>query len=166
MATTQVQTRFSSPAGQDPDNMPYSYNSDARLQTQILARHARGPASAGDIGAALIRRLGMSDVSLSVLQALYDRATVQPAMVQNRFHAAEKYDVQLRRFCREKGITYRLFWTLTVNPELRMSQHVVELADLAGVSSAVGLYGLVMSLGVTVLKETTSLRYAGGFGRD
>ena len=106
-----------------------------------------------------IRKLGISNTSLSVLEALYNSASVKPSVVQNRFYAAEKYDVQLRRFCREKNIAYQSFWTLTANPKLLVSEPVVNLAGSSGVPSAVALYGLVMSLGITVLNGTTSAQH-------
>ena len=103
-----------------------------------------------------IRALGISNVSLPILQAVYENANVKPAVVQNRFYASTKYDVPLRAFCREKGIVYESFWTLTGNPALLKSKPVGTLADAAGVSKEIALYSLVMGLDIAVLNGTTS----------
>jgi diketogulonate reductase-like aldo/keto reductase len=56
-----------------------------------------------------IRTLGISNVTLPVLEAIYDNATVKPAIVQNRFYERTGYDVSLRAYCKERGITYQSF---------------------------------------------------------
>lgn len=103
-----------------------------------------------------IRTLGISNVSLPVLAALYDAADIKPQVVQNRFHAATAYDVALRDFCLARGIRYQSFWTLTGNPALLRSGVVVGLARASGVLGEVVLYALVQALGVTVLNGTTT----------
>jgi diketogulonate reductase-like aldo/keto reductase len=88
--------------------------------------------------------------------------SIKPSVVQNRFYPATNFEVVLRQYCREEGIIFQSFWTLTGNPQL-MKSHVVnevagELKNL-GVSDekAVALYSLVMSLeGITVLNGTTN----------
>ena len=65
----------------------------------------------------------------------------------------------MRAFCKEHGITYQSFWTLTGNPKLLKSQPVAELAQVAQVSLPTALYALVMDLGVEVLNGTTSLEH-------
>ncbi|KAK4950537.1 hypothetical protein LTR28_007042 [Elasticomyces elasticus] len=104
-----------------------------------------------------ISALGISNVTLPMLEALYSQATVKPAVVQNRFHAATAYDVALRRFCQQKEIRYQSFWTLTANPDLLRSRPVQMLAAQLGIEPAVALYGLVVGLGnITILNGTTS----------
>ncbi|KAF2459664.1 aldo-keto reductase-like protein [Lineolata rhizophorae] len=103
-----------------------------------------------------IRSLGISNVTAPELQAIYESAKVKPAVVQNRFYPATRYDVPVRDFCTKNGILYESFWTLTANPQLRMSEPVRGLSQLAGVSGEVALYALVMDLGIAVLNGTTS----------
>jgi diketogulonate reductase-like aldo/keto reductase len=117
-----------------------------------------------------IRALGISNVPLPVLQAIYDSAKVKPSVVQNRFYPATKYDVPLRAFCSQHKISYQSFWTLTGNPELLKSKPVALVASLtrsyhgllelasqgASVDASVALYALVFDLGITVLNGTTS----------
>ncbi|KAJ5919545.1 hypothetical protein N7454_009380 [Penicillium verhagenii] len=104
-----------------------------------------------------IRNLGLSNCSISVLQALYTfpKVKVKPAVVQNRFYEDTFFDVSLRAFCRENDIIYQSFWTLTANPELVRSEPVQKLASQVGISPAAALYAMVMALGnMTVLNGT------------
>ena len=45
-------------------------------------------------------------------------AGVKPAVLQNRFYADSGYDVELRAFCKENGVVYQSFWTLTANRDI------------------------------------------------
>ena len=104
-----------------------------------------------------IRALGISNTPLATLQAIYDTARVKPAVVQNRFHAQTGWDVELRRFCRQEGVVYESFWTLTGNKRmLGTAGPVVELSQLAGVSREVAMYCLVIELGGTALLNGTT----------
>jgi len=103
-----------------------------------------------------IRSLGISNVTLPILQAIHENATIKPSVVQNRFYPQTRYDVPLRAFCRERNITYQSFWTLTGNPSLIRSEPVAALAQAADVGLPVALYALVMDQGVVVLNGTTS----------
>jgi len=106
-----------------------------------------------------IRKLGISNVNLAILEAIWENSTVKPSVVQNRFYPATKYDVPLRRFCRRNNITYQSFWTLTGNPNLLKSKPVASLSAATGMSKSVALYCLVVDLGVQVLNGTTSVAH-------
>jgi diketogulonate reductase-like aldo/keto reductase len=103
-----------------------------------------------------IRTLGISNVTLPVLQAIYDNSKIKPSVVQNRFYPQTRYDVPIRNFCREHQIIYQSFWTLTGNPALLKSEPIAQLAQAVGVGLPVALYALVMSSGIEVLNGTTS----------
>ncbi|KAF1912040.1 aldo-keto reductase-like protein [Ampelomyces quisqualis] len=180
-----IQTKYTTPAGQDLANMPYDPNAplDTQIRTSVasslhnlrfnttyshvdcLLLHSPLPTIQETLQAwkvletyvpEAIRTLGISNVTLPVLEAIYNNATVKPAVVQNRFYEQTGYDVSLRAYCKERGITYQSFWTLTGNPGLLDSKVVGGLADAAGVGQAVALYALVLNLGVEVLNGTTS----------
>jgi diketogulonate reductase-like aldo/keto reductase len=105
---------------------------------------------------AQIRSLGISNVTLQVLREIHKNATVKPSVVQNRFYPQTRFDGPLRAFCRENGIVYQSFWTLTGNPALLKSAPVISLAREAEVSPSVALYALVMDLDIMILNGTTS----------
>lgn len=102
-----------------------------------------------------IRNLGISNCTLPLLRELSSQVSVQPAVVQNRFYPATRYDVPLRAFCRANKILYQSFWTLTANPELARSQPVQQLASHVQISPAAALYCLVMGLGQTTVLNGT-----------
>ncbi|RMZ77275.1 hypothetical protein DV738_g4508, partial [Chaetothyriales sp. CBS 135597] len=103
-----------------------------------------------------IRNLGVSNCNLFTLMELYERASIKPAVVQNRFYASTKYDIGLRKFCQEHDIVYQSFWTLTANPALLKSAEVEHLASALSISPAAALSSLVLGLGnTTVLNGTT-----------
>jgi len=104
-----------------------------------------------------IRNIGISNANLPVLKTLWDNVKIKPAVVQNRFYRDTEYDIPLRQFCREKGIVYQSFWTLSANPALLRHPSVATLAGNANVSKEVGLYAMVLALeGTVVCNGTTS----------
>ncbi|KAI8931645.1 hypothetical protein NX059_011295 [Plenodomus lindquistii] len=77
-----------------------------------------------------IRSLGISNVTLPVLHAIYENSSVKPAVAQNRFYPQTRYDVPL--------------------------PPVATLAQCCGVEPSVALYALVMNCGIVILNGTTS----------
>jgi diketogulonate reductase-like aldo/keto reductase len=186
-----VQTKYTTPAGQELNNMPYDLSAplDTQIHTSIASslgnlRQSGDSQEGSYIDCVLlhsplptieqtlqawkllesyvphrIKTLGISNVTLPVLQEIVNQATVKPSVVQNRFYPQTRYDGSLRAFCRDNGITYQSFWTLTGNPKLLRSKAVVDLAKAADVSLPNALYALVMDLGVEVLNGTTSTEH-------
>ncbi|KAK5266655.1 hypothetical protein LTR99_007265 [Exophiala xenobiotica] len=107
-----------------------------------------------------IRNLGISNCNLFTLMDLYERSTIKPSVVQNRFYAATKFDIGVRKFCQEKNIVYESFWTLSANPSLVWSVEVGALANQIGVGPQSVLYCLVLGLGnITILNGTKSSKH-------
>lgn len=102
-----------------------------------------------------IRNLGISNCNLFTLMDICERATITPAVIQNRFYPSTKFDIGVRRFCRENSIIYQSFWTLTANPELVKSVEVGRLADHLRISTQAALYCLVLGLGNTIILNGT-----------
>lgn len=108
------------------------------------------------LNAGSIRHIGISNVELPTLEALNESLT-PPAIVQNRFYPAMNYETSLRAYCREVGIVFQSFWTLTGNPMLVTSSVVQELSQRTNVEEPVALYALVLGLkNMTVLIGTKS----------
>lgn len=103
-----------------------------------------------------VRHLGISNTGRKELAAIWAAARVRPAVVQNRWHPGNQWDGEVRKFCRENGIMYESFWTLTGNPGLLESEPIARLSREAGVSKQVALYSLAVELGITLLNGTTS----------
>ena len=151
-----LQTKFTSLSGQDPARIPY--DPQAPLAEQVrqsfavslrnlrtdyldcLVLHSPLP-SAGQtlevwrtleslVDAGGVRQLGISNCyRIEQLEALYESARIKPAVVQNRFYEETGYDREIRAFCRQHGLIYQSFWTLTANPQVLAHRAVRELAS-------------------------------------
>lgn len=104
-----------------------------------------------------VGHLGISNTTLPILQGLYKDAKIKPSIVQQRFYRDTFYEVALRRWCRQRGIIFQSFWTLTGNSRLLHSAPVRDLAHTANVSPEVALYAYVLGLeGATICNGTSS----------
>ena len=178
-----VQTKFTPANGQDPSNMPY--DSTASLADQVTQSFAsslrnlkthyvdslvlHSPLSTlqqtmevwntmetfHKSGEA--KQLGISNCySLSTLESIYSSADVKPAVLQNRFYQASGYDVDLRAWCVDKGITYQSFWTLTANPHLLASAPITSIAANYNRTPAQVFFRFLTQKGIAPLIGTTT----------
>ena len=139
-----LQTKFTSADGQD-HRLPYDPRADMatqvrqsfassleHLQVEAIDSYVlHGPSRRRGLAPEDIevwrameslppRQLGVSNVALDQLEALFELAARKPAFVQNRCFAATRWDAAVRAFCREHGIVYQGFSLLTANvKELR-----------------------------------------------
>lgn len=179
-----LQTKFTPVDGQDPLRLPYdpaaslseqvseSFEVSLRnLQTDYLdslVLHSP-PENRSDLmeiwsametvaASGAVRQLGISNCyALAELEYLYDHAAVKPAVVQNRFYAATGYDREIRAFCRDCGMIYQSFWTLTANGWL-----LRQLQDMAAAydrSPAQILFRYLSQCGIVPLTGPTSANH-------
>lgn len=186
-----IQTKYTPPSGQDLDNIPYDPSAPLSLQVKQSVEASLNNLRVDYIDSVLlhspmqtledtikawkslepfvprkIRHLGISNCPFPMLSALYNSPAinVKPSIVQNRFHEATGYDAQVLEFCREHGLVYQSFWTLTANPNLLKSKLVSGFAEERGWTREQALYALVLSLGrgwekgggVAVMNGTTN----------
>jgi len=145
---------------------PPDINSSSDIYIDCLVLHSPLPtiAQTHEVWQALesyvpskVRALGISNTTLPALSSLFSDARISPSVVQNRFYPATKWEGEIRRLCREKGIVFQAFWTLSGNPGLIKNKAVGELAQQTGVEREVAVYALVLGLkGLTILNGTTS----------
>jgi len=155
-AEIYLQTKFTPLRGQDPENIPYdaeasvgeqvrqSFQASLRnLRTDrldALVLHSPYPEDEDTLAAwramerlhdeGGLRQLGISNCyERDRLERLWNNARVKPAVLQNRFYAKTGYDRDIRAFCRDNGIVYQSFWTLTANPEVLAQPDLVALAE-------------------------------------
>ncbi|KAJ3090347.1 hypothetical protein HK102_004038 [Quaeritorhiza haematococci] len=181
-----VQTKFTPLGGQDPRRIPYDPQAD--LQDQVRQSFARSlenlntdyvdslvlhsPLNTHESTMRVwrvfedlhdskkVRQLGISNIYNPVaLTKLFTDARVKPAVVQNRFYGDTDWDKDIRVFCREKGIVYQSFWTLTANPEILGSRVVQAIAERDGKTVEQVLYRFVMELGIVPLNGTTNEKH-------
>jgi diketogulonate reductase-like aldo/keto reductase len=178
-----LQTKFTPRDGQDPRRVPY--DSQAPLATQIeqscraslqnlrvdyldaLLLHS--PLRPFDktleawrtfeaqVDAGVVRALGISNCyQPRELEALWQAARVKPSIVQNRFYRDTGYDQEIRAFCRQHGLHYQSFWTLTANPHLLAHRDLSALAVRRAATPAQILFRYLTQVGVTPLTGTSS----------
>lgn len=185
-ADLYLQTKFTPVSGHDPSQIPY--DPGARLAEQVaqslqvslrnletsyldcLVLHSpltnagntnevwRAMEAVADAGSA--RQLGISNCySLETLRTLYRSARVKPAVVQNRFYAQTGYDREIRAFCKQCGIIYQSFWTLTANPHILVHDQLGSLASKYRRTPAQILFRYLTQIDVVPLTGTTSQQH-------
>jgi diketogulonate reductase-like aldo/keto reductase len=181
-----IQTKFTPLEGHDPKRIPYdpaaslaeqiAYSFDVsrrnlgcEIVDSLLLHSPLFPFSRLETGwramEALVRegklrQIGISNCyDLGWLQRLYEIAEIKPAVVQNRFYADTGYDIALRQWCRERGIIYQSFWTLTANPMLLDSQTMRTIAKTRGIRVEQLLFAYLHRSGIVPLTGTTSAEH-------
>lgn len=103
------------------------------------------------------RVIGISNCyDVSELEHLHRAAEVKPAVLQNRFYADTDYDRDIRAFCREHGMVYQSFWTLSANPHLLTHRTIRALASQYERTAAQILFRYLTLVGVVPLTGTKS----------
>jgi diketogulonate reductase-like aldo/keto reductase len=104
--------------------------------------------------------LGISNCyDLDVLKYLYKNAKVRPTIVQNRFYSQSGYDKEIRIFCKQNGITYESFWSLTANPNILSSETLQNLAIKYNRGVAQIFYRFLNHIDIVPLNGTTTLKH-------
>lgn len=178
-----VQTKFTPLSGQDPQRVPYDPNlpldgqvahsfevSKRNLGTDYvdsLVLHSplfpysnlwmvwKAMEKIYNDGGA--RTLGISNCyDLELLKRLYQDAHIKPSVVQNRFYRESGYDMHLRKWCKDMGVIYQSFWSLTANPHILGSQIVRDMAVKYSKTPAQILYRYLNHAGIVPLIGSTS----------
>jgi len=178
-----IQTKFTPLAGQDPQKIPYdpkaplnqqvvqSFDASKRnLQTDYVDSlvlhsplfpypHLRQvwEAMEGIYQSGGARQLGISNCyDLELLKKLYGNAVIKPAVVQNRFYDESGYDAELRRWCKQQGIIYQSFWSLTANPHILAHPILQKIAQRYEKTAAQIFYRFLSHSGIVPLIGSTS----------
>ena len=107
-----------------------------------------------------IRQAGLSNCySLAELEQLWSSARIKPAVLQNRFYADTGYDRELREFCREHGVVYQSFWTLSANARMLAHPAMASAATAHKRTPAQILFRYLTELGVVPLTGTRSEKH-------
>jgi diketogulonate reductase-like aldo/keto reductase len=178
-----LQTKFTPLGGQDPRSVPYDKRARVAVQIEqscqaslanlgvshvdaLLLHSPISPFEAlreawqafeAQVDAGTVRALGISNCyDPHLLSTLFEAARVKPAVVQNRFYRETGYDRELRAFCRQHGVAYQSFWTLTANPHLLAHRDVVAIARRYSMTAEQILFRYLTQCGVTPLSGTQS----------
>jgi diketogulonate reductase-like aldo/keto reductase len=182
-----LQTKYTFPAGQDA-RLPYDRSAPIALQvaqsfesslvhlgTDYLDSYVlHGPSSRAGLGAAdfqawramealartgRVRFLGVSNVSLEQLRALYAEAEIPPKFVQNRCYAKTGWDRAVRAECRAHGSVYQGFSLLTANRAELASPVAQAIAQRMGRPLAQIVFRFCQMLEILPLTGTSSAEH-------
>jgi diketogulonate reductase-like aldo/keto reductase len=102
------------------------------------------------------RFIGISNVNISQLKLLTEKADVKPMVVQNRCFANRGWDREVRGFCKTNQIAYEGFSLLTANPFVMQNTEVRSIARGLGRTPEQVVFRFAMQAGMTPLTGTTS----------
>jgi diketogulonate reductase-like aldo/keto reductase len=102
------------------------------------------------------RLLGVSNMSLDLLEQMAANHDEIPALVQNRCFARLGWDRDVRRFCRERGIIYQGFSLLTANQEVLNHPPLVAMAEKLNATPAQLVFSFARAIGILPLTGTSS----------
>ena len=105
------------------------------------------------------RLLGVSNVTIDQLRELHEKASVRPAMVQNRTFTRPAADAAVRGFCSENGLAYEGFSLLTANRFLLVQPVVRAVMARTGMTAPQVVFRHALGRGIHVLTGTTSTEH-------
>ena len=176
-----LQTKFTSLDGQDLRNVPY--DKTAKLEAQVSQSiHAslrnlqtkyldslllHSPMSTMEetlrvwkvfesaVKEGTVHNLGISNCyNVNEFMELYNKVTIKPKVLQNRFYPDSNFDIELRQLCKKLGVTYQSFWTLGANRQAHSNSEWQDMARAKGLTSQTLMYAYMMTLGHTPLSGT------------
>ena len=106
-----------------------------------------------------IKLLGISNVSLDQLEALYRVVAVKPAFVQNRCFASDQWDLPIRLFCKNHGIIYQGFSLLTANQDYLLTNTMYQLVKQYKKSLPQIIFRFALQIGIVPLTGTSNQQH-------
>ncbi|KAF8597874.1 Aldo/keto reductase, partial [Ceratobasidium sp. AG-I] len=102
-----------------------------------------------------VRQIGVSNTyDVETLQLLQTSGKVD--IVQNRWYEGNGWDYEVYKYCRDQGIHYESFWTLTGSPSLYRHPIVLGIAKAKQRTNAQVVYKFAQSLGIIPLAGSTN----------
>jgi diketogulonate reductase-like aldo/keto reductase len=178
-----LQTKFTPMSSQDPEQLPY--DNKAPLQQQVRQSFAvsQDNLKTDYIDTLLLhspldtyeqtlqawealqdiqqqggaRHLGICNCyDLDLFKQLYTDASVKPTVVQNRFYKDTNYEQDMRAYCRQHGIIFESFWSLTANQHVVGSNTLKNIAVQYQRTSAQVFFRYLNQLDIVPLTGTSS----------
>lgn len=105
------------------------------------------------------RCIGVSNVGLHHLEALWEKAKIKPQFVQNRCFAVSGWDQDVREFCQGHKIIYQGFSLLTANPKVVLHPQTLAMARRLQVTPMQIIFRFSVQIGILPLTGTTQLEH-------
>ncbi|TFK44157.1 Aldo/keto reductase [Crucibulum laeve] len=102
-----------------------------------------------------VRMIGVSNTyDVQTLAALHKERKVQ--VVQNRWYEGNEWDRAVLNFCKEHGIMYQSFWTISGSPSLLAHPALTSIAQASNLTPAQTVLKIAQMEGIIPLSGTTS----------
>jgi diketogulonate reductase-like aldo/keto reductase len=105
------------------------------------------------------KKIGVSNVGINHLEALWEKAKVKPAFVQNRCYAVYGWDQDVREFCLANQIVYQGFSLLTANPQVMHGPKVGAIARRLKVEPQQVIFRFSVQIGILPITGTTDPKH-------
>ncbi|KDQ55809.1 hypothetical protein JAAARDRAFT_71155 [Jaapia argillacea MUCL 33604] len=110
-----------------------------------------------------VRKIGISNCyDVRILEALEEgeeeegvRGKRKVDVVQNRWYEGNEWDVDVWKYCVERGIQYQSFWTLSGSPSLLSHPSTLHISRTKQITPSQVIYKLAQMHGITPLSGTT-----------
>ncbi|WP_330926475.1 aldo/keto reductase [Candidatus Sororendozoicomonas aggregata] len=106
-----------------------------------------------------VKLIGVSNMNVEQLAALYEEATIKPTIVQNRCFARTGWDNKVRAFCRKQGIHYEGFSLLTANREILAHPDFLAIVARTRLTAAQAIFQACLGMGMHILTGTSSKQH-------
>lgn len=103
-----------------------------------------------------VKYLGVSNISLPQLVALYERVNIKPKFVQNRCFASTAWDREIRQFCFQREMVYQGFSLLTANYNDLNIMTINNIATKNGLTIPQVIFAFAHQIGILPLTGTSS----------
>jgi len=182
-----IQTKFTSVGGQDR-SQPLPYDPSKPIEDQIetsfqrslmnlrttyldsFLLHSPLPTLPQTIAAwrvlialqdsGRVKAIGVSNTyDVAILEALEKQGGRKVQVVQNRWYEGNQWDKDVWSYCRENGVQYQSFWTLSGSPNLLAHPSMLAIAQAKNCTAAQVLFRIAQLRGITPLSGTTNERH-------
>lgn len=103
-----------------------------------------------------VKYLGISNVNIEQVNALYKAVSIKPSFIQNRCFAVKKWDQDVRQFCNKNDILYQGFSLLTANQPYLLSSYMQTLSKQYQKTIPQIIFRFACQLGMLPLTGTTN----------
>ena len=103
-----------------------------------------------------VHTIGISNINLYQLQTLSKNAYIMPHFVQNRCFASQRWDYQVRNFCKANNIRYQGFSILTANQKIISHREVTRIAKHHGRTLNQIIFRFAIDIGIIPITGTSN----------
>jgi diketogulonate reductase-like aldo/keto reductase len=101
-----------------------------------------------------VKALGVCNIGIEKLRALWDKAFTKPQFIQNRCYARKGWDRDIREFCKEKQMAYQGYSLLNANSEIFKHSRFKDIVKRYDCTEAQVVFRFSLQAGIIALTGT------------